>query len=50
MKVQISEDLLMNMTNSIDVNGNFEEDLVHLQDVFDPTEPCYILARTDKKK
>jgi len=49
MKVQISEDLLMNLSNTVDESGTFEEDLSHLQSVFDPIEPCYILAKTDKK-
>jgi len=49
MKVQISEDLEMNLVESVPVNGTFENDLIELQNLFEPTVACYILARTDLK-
>jgi len=49
MKVQISDDLVLSMVDSNIANGSFEDDLAELQSMFDQTEPCYVLARTDRK-
>jgi len=49
MKIQISEDLVLNLIENTSPYGSFEDDLSDLQPMLDPNEPCYILARTDKK-
>jgi twinfilin-like protein len=49
MKVQISDDLVMNLIDSVQENGSFEDDLSSIQSYFQQNEPCYVLARTDKK-
>jgi len=49
IKVQISEDLQMELIATVAENGTFEQDLSELPPFLEATAPCFILARTDKK-
>jgi len=49
IKVQISEDLVIELSNTVYPSGSFAEDLSLVAPLLDPTEPCYILARLDYK-
>jgi len=49
IKVQINEDLQMELVSTVAENGTFEQDLGELPPFLEANNPCFILARTDKK-
>jgi len=49
IKVQISEELSLEVTATLPESGSFSEDLNNVGSLLDQTEPCFILARTDLK-